>query len=160
MRSVEISRSRGSGPGGQHRNRVETRVTLLHLPTGISGTAGERRTVRENRPVAVRRLRLELAVRVRSGVPLGEIGSVVWRARRGQGKQSGRIVVSEAHWDYPALLAEALDVIVAGGLDVRRASLRLEVSQSQLVKLVGRHAPAMAALNTARKHHGMGAFRT
>lgn len=28
--------SRGSGPGGQHRNKVETAITVTHRPTGIS----------------------------------------------------------------------------------------------------------------------------
>jgi len=35
-RDVEFSTARGSGPGGQHRNKTETCVTAVHLPTGIS----------------------------------------------------------------------------------------------------------------------------
>lgn len=33
---VEITTTRGSGPGGQNRNRVETCVVATHRPTGIS----------------------------------------------------------------------------------------------------------------------------
>jgi len=35
-RDVEIFTTRGSGPGGQHRNMTESCVTVRHKPTGIS----------------------------------------------------------------------------------------------------------------------------
>jgi peptide chain release factor 1 len=33
---VKVTTTRGSGPGGQHRNKVETCVTATHEPTGLS----------------------------------------------------------------------------------------------------------------------------
>jgi peptide chain release factor 1 len=36
MSQVDIQVSRGSGPGGQHRNKTESCVTATHRPTGIS----------------------------------------------------------------------------------------------------------------------------
>jgi peptide chain release factor 1 len=35
-REVEIIHTKGTGPGGQHRNKVESCVELRHTPTGIS----------------------------------------------------------------------------------------------------------------------------
>jgi protein subunit release factor B len=61
----DITRTRRSGPGGQHRNKVETAVVITHRPTGISAQASERRSQAENLAVAWKRLRVELAFGVR-----------------------------------------------------------------------------------------------
>ena len=50
-----------SGPGGQHRNKTESGVRLLHRPTGVLVTATERRSQAQNRGEALERLRERLA---------------------------------------------------------------------------------------------------
>lgn len=54
---------RASGPGGQHRNKVQSGVRLKHIPTGLVVMATERRTQSENRRVARERLAEKLAER-------------------------------------------------------------------------------------------------
>lgn len=154
LASCHLGKGRSSGPGGQHRNKVETLIEIRHEPTGIHAHAGERRSATENKAVALKRLRLALAVGLRIPVPIGEIGSPLWKSRLSQ----GRIVCNPDHRDYPALLAEALDVLWAMKLDPRKAAIRLGCTPSQLIKLVKDHPPALAHVNQerhARKLHAL-----
>ena len=80
---------RASGPGGQHRNKVETGVRLTYLPTGLTVTATERRSRLQNQKVALERLiaKLEDANRpVKPRKPTRP--SAAARARRLQAKKA------------------------------------------------------------------------
>ena len=66
LRHVEIEHTRTGGPGGQHRNKVESGVRMKHPPTGITVTATERRSQHQNKAEAVGRMRAALALGVRS----------------------------------------------------------------------------------------------
>ena len=59
-RDCDIEIFIASGPGGQHRNKVETGVRLTHRPSGISVTATERRSQHANREVAFERMTARL----------------------------------------------------------------------------------------------------
>lgn len=155
MALCDWGRSRGGGPGGQHRNKVETVVTITHTPSGIAAKAGERRSVRENKPVALRRLRLALATQHRVGVPAGDCRTELWRER----VRKQKIVLSTSHRDFPAMLAEALDMIEACSHDMKLAGTRLACSPSQLIKLVKEHPPAWVAMNAQRAERGMKPLR-
>lgn len=57
------------GPGGQHRNKTESGVRLVHRPTGVHVTATERRSQARNRSAALGRLRLRLEALARKPRP-------------------------------------------------------------------------------------------
>lgn len=150
-----VRKVRTQGPGGQHRNKTETGVELEHVPTGVRAQATERRSVGENMPHALRRMRLALAVEVRLPVPLGEARSALWISR----VKGGRIRCSPRHRDYPTLLADALDMIDACRFDARRAATRLGCTPSQLVRFVKDHPPALAWWNAHRGERGKHAMK-
>lgn len=53
---IEESFTRSPGPGGQHVNKVETRVRLVHRPSGVQVTASAHRSRVANRRAAWERL--------------------------------------------------------------------------------------------------------
>src|SRR6056297_1478292 len=66
LTDCDLRTQRRSGPGGQHRNKTSSGVFLEHRPTGLIGEATERRSQHQNRDVALQRLRMRLAVHVRT----------------------------------------------------------------------------------------------
>lgn len=56
---------RGSGPGGQHRNKTESTVRVTHLPTGVTATC-DSRSQSQNKVAALEVLRARLQERSRS----------------------------------------------------------------------------------------------
>ena len=57
---VDISFARSSGAGGQHVNRTESAVRLVHRPSGIVIFAQEQRSQHQNKDIAFRRLKAKL----------------------------------------------------------------------------------------------------
>lgn len=159
LRQCEVTRTRRQGPGGQHRNKVETAIVLTHRPTGVRSEANERRSQRENHRVALHRLRVNLALAVRSKRKSTECGEIIpsalWRGRL----VGRRIVVSRKHDDFPAMLAEALDAIEQRKFDVAMAAHDLIVSASQLIKLLRAEPRALKGTNDHRAKLGMKVLR-
>jgi peptide chain release factor len=57
---VEVSHFKGSGPGGQNRNKRMTGIRMVHIPTGIVVVATERRSQEQNLSNAFERLHEKL----------------------------------------------------------------------------------------------------
>lgn len=152
LADCRVERGRRSGPGGQHRNKVETAVRIHHQPSGVSGEATERRSQAENQRIAIRRLRLNLAMQVRLARSEEQVPSPLWRSRTTRG---GRIVVGAEHEDFPALLAEALDVLRQCGWEPRPAAERLGVTSSQFIRLLKLEPHALPLVNDRRVELGL-----
>jgi hypothetical protein len=157
LEQCDLELGKRRGPGGQHRAAVASGVHLLHRPTGIEAQATERRSPAVNQSRAVRRLRLRLAVKVRT-IPVRSnfAPSELWQRRR----QGTRIAVNPDHADYPALLAEALDLVVVRRWDLAGAAGLLGVTMSQLSRLIRQHPAAFAKVNEGRVSVGLSRLRS
>ena len=157
LEQCRVDIGRVSGPGGQHRNRVNTGVTLIHVKTELDATGTERRSQIENRAKAIFRLRIKLAVKCRTITSRDRHEpSPLWKKRR----QGEKLTVNPEHEDYPALLAEALDVIVVRRYDVAGAAGVLGITMSQLTRLVRHQKHAFALMNQGREKIGLSKLRS
>lgn len=59
--ACEVTFVKASGPGGQHRNKRETGVRLVHPASGVVVMATERRSQARNRDLAFERMAERLA---------------------------------------------------------------------------------------------------
>jgi hypothetical protein len=138
--------TRRSGPGGQRRHKVETAVVLTHRASGIQAEANERRSREANRTSALFRLRVNLALAMRTPIDTAQGPSPLWERR----VRNGKLAINPGHDDFPALLAEALDVLAACDNDVSPSAEFLGVTASQFVKLLKLEPRALAQMNAVR----------
>ncbi len=75
----------------------------------------------------------------------------MWLRRR----QGTRVPANPDNQDYPALLAEALDVAAAQDFDVSAAATVLGVSPTQLTRLIRNERAAFDLLNEERRERGL-----
>jgi hypothetical protein len=155
----EVDRYRASGPGGQHRNKTESAVRLRHKLSGVSAIGEDSRSQAENKLHAVRRLRAAIAVGVREPVALeGYVPSPRLTAliAGGTAPLGHRTRQTAEYW---AAIAELLDVLVAGGVEIGTTAQRLGVSTGALSKLLLHDDVVARAVNDLRRGRGQRPLR-
>lgn len=150
IQDCDLTRTRRSGPGGQHRNKVETGIEITHRPTGIKTESCEKRSQEQNRQTAIRRLRLKLALEFRCPERAPELPTSFWTKRF----PAGKLKISVNHEDYPTALAEALDVLFENGMEFRESAEQLGCSSSQLAHLLKQEPKAVHLVNQKRQELG------
>jgi hypothetical protein len=150
LRQCRWEAFRGSGPGGQKRNKTSSSVRLVHKPSGLSAVAGEARSQAVNRATALLRLRrrmvleLRAAVDPRTFVTPPDVSAILRLTRRAAGSP-----------DHLRALGVALDVLAASGCSVSAAARLLGVSTGQLVGFLRADPRAWATVNRMRTRAGL-----
>jgi len=98
------------------------------------------------------RLRVNLAIEVRTEVDVETSPSELWTSR----VKSKKINVNPSHEDFPGLLAESLDFVAAFDFHVGQAAEHLAVSSSQLVKFFKLAPAALELVNRERATRSLG----
>ena len=139
----------GSGPGGQKRHKTNAAVRVTHLASGISATASDSRSQRENRIHAIRALRHKLAVEMRR-----EIDPVAYRPPAWLAQYPG-LHINPKNPKYPSAVAEVLDVLKAMHWSASRAAVMLGVTTSALIRFLHDDPALWGKVNELRKQLGM-----
>jgi len=63
LAQCDVQVHRAGGPGGQHRNKVETAIRLVHTPSGVVAEGKDQRSKTQNLSAALGRLREKLEKR-------------------------------------------------------------------------------------------------
>ena len=172
LKDCRVERIRATGPGGQHRNKVETAIRITHTPTNTLGQASERRSQVDNQKKALFRLRANLAIDFRSESlsavrasldlknddftqNLSLTPSKLWRSRTG----SRKISCNSSHNDFPSLLAEALDVMYLTDYNPALAARLLSISTSQLIRFLKDESRAFQSVNSIRQKNNQHPLR-
>lgn len=155
----EVDRYRASGPGGQHRNKTESAVRLRHKLTGISAIGEDSRSQSENKLHAVRRLRAAIALEVREPialdtyVPSQRLAAFV---AAGTAPLGAKTRLTGEYW---TAIAEILDVLVAGNLEIGATAQRLGITTGALSKLLLHDEQVGRVVNDLRRAKNMRPLR-
>jgi len=155
----EVDRYRASGPGGQHRNKTESAVRLRHRLSGMTAIGEDSRSQAENKIHAVRRLRSAIALAVREPVALDGYAASPRLAALVAGGTAPLGARTRLTGEYWAAIAELLDLLVAGELEIAATAQRLGITTGALSKLILHDEQVARVVNDLRRGRGMRALR-
>lgn len=154
LRQCDLLQTRRSGPGGQHRNKVSTAIVLTHKPTAICGEASESRDQARNRQNALRRLRENLALAIRSQKPPEATEHPLETALRAR-YHGANFRLAESNPDRPAILALLLDDLALAQWRPPPVAPQWETSASQITRFLKTIPQAFQWLNQQRTQAGL-----
>ena len=137
---LTIETHRASGAGGQHINKTDSAVRIVHVPTGITVNCQEGRSQIENRETAMRLIRARVYEEIKH--QRDEEAGAARRAKIGTGDRSEKIRT----YNYPqnrvtdhriGLTITQLDRIMEGKLDGIIAGLQAEEEKKKLEESQG-----------------------
>ena len=155
----EVDRYRASGPGGQHRNKTESAVRLRHKPSGVSAIGEDSRSQAENKLHAVRRLRSAIALEVREPAQIDGYAPSARLAALVAGGTAPLGAKTRLTGEYWAAIAELLDLLVAGDLEIAATAQRLGITTGALSKLLLHDEHVGRVVNDLRRGKGMRPLR-
>ena len=124
---------KGTGNGGQKRNKASSAVRVTHDPTGITASDCVERSQFRNRASALRKWRMTLAL-----------------THRAEPAALPRTECAVDHADYPWWCALVCDALAASDYDVKPAAEFLGMSSTGLLKKLSRDPQLWQHVNQCR----------
>ena len=151
---------RSSGPGGQHRSKVSSAVRFLHRPTGIAAHGDDSRSQHQNKRMAIRRLRMNIACAVRGamaswgeGIPPTVAECIFTPRGRGDAARP-KLAVGVRDQRFWRVAAFVLDVLAAYEGRLSDAAAHLGISTGNLASFLQSDRHLLTAVQAIRKAHG------
>lgn len=138
----EFSTFKSTGPGGQKRNKSSSAVRLKHIPTGITVTASESRSQHKNRHIALKKLRLEIAVTFQ-GACTPELS----------------LKTSLKNPKYALLAAKIMDIFRKNNYALKASAEEENLSSSQMMKIISRDKKLLDKINKERQKIGLNVLK-
>lgn len=131
---------KATGKGGQKRNKTSSAVRLTHSASGLVVSDSSSRSQHENRTKAIRKLRFQIALKIRNEpADISEI----------------QTDISLRNPRYSQLVAGLLDVLFQHGWSVKDAAEQLQITTSRLVKILYRDPELWQEVNRQREISGL-----
>jgi len=137
---------KSTGKGGQKKNKTSSAVRLVHLPTQTEAVMGNFRSQGDNKKVAIKQLKINLAVKWRK-LPL-----MAWDRTVAPGAS---FIINEKNKLYPLLVAVLLDHLDFYNYQVSKAAESLKISTGQLIKVLKKHPTVWQVTNQNRLKLGL-----
>ena len=134
---------RGTGPGGQKRNKTSSAVRVTHLASGIAAMDDATRSQHINRAHALAKLRVELAV----NLPPDEGFS--------QPTMPLEPVPRTGRPEYPLWLGELFSTLQTNGFQPAAAAAAYGCSTAHLIRVIGKDETAWQHFSQARQRQGL-----
>lgn len=147
MKECRFDAMRGTGPGGQKRNKTSSAARVTHLESGLSAFDDVTRSQHQNLKHALDKLRGEIAVNLlpgegepTPGIPIAPVP-----------KPNSR--------NYFLWLGRIFDALLATDFQMPEAAARFECSPSHLIRIVAKDEFAWQKLAEARQRRKMTPLR-
>lgn len=145
LKLCRMDRYRATGPGGQHRNKVDSAVRLTLEPhPEVTASATEDRSQHKNKQTALKRLRIEIAYVLREE-----------RAPRWE----GQLKFNLENPQYPVFLGRVLDALTQNEWRLGDAARALNLSTGKINRVLFQDSRLWEYVNRQRETLGMGRLR-
>jgi len=162
LEQCDVHVYKASGPGGQHRNKVSSAVRLRHRPSGITVHGDESRSQHENKRAALRRLRMNIACRLRqpvdkAGREIPDVAAECLHVPRGKGAAArARLQVGPKDRRFWPVAAFVLDVLESHEGRLAEAASYIGITTGNLTGLLKSERHLFESAQRIRKDHGLG----
>lgn len=146
MRLCRCDTCRGTGPGGQKRNKTESAVRLTHEASGMSVTDDHSRSQHLNRHAALRKLRLEIALQIRV-------------EPQALDKAAYQLVPGVNNALFPMWAAHVMDVLEAMNYHLAEAAAAMGLSTGRLGKELAQSPTLWQRVNQERAKRKLSTLR-